>query len=314
MMELSSEDLRLNTLTLRSTSQKKKWEILLQTSSTPPVFGLRNFGNTCFINATLQCLLRAAPLHNFDHRCANVNCSLCTLKSLASRQCSVQHDQVANLGKLCRNFRVGKQEDAHEFLRQFMELLRPKEFLIGVFGGLLWSRVTCLNCQITSETSEEFYDLALDVTAGSLSECLQEFCKLENLADRYFCTTCEASTPATKQYLVRNPPLILTVTLKRFTPRGRKNSQPVTYPARLNLARFLLEPRRCMYALFAVLVHSGYSCHSGHYYAFVKADDQWYEANDSVVKPVAVEDVLNCKDSYLLFYQADPPKRRSVRG
>lgn len=312
MMELSSED--LSSPMLRFTRQKKKWEDLLQTPLTYPVFGFRNFGNTCFINATLQCLLRAAPLQNFDHRCANVNCSLCTLKSLANRQSSVQQDQVTKLGKLCRNFRVGRQEDAHEFLRQFLELLRPKAFLIGVFGGLLWSRVTCLNCHNTSHTSEEFYDLALDVTAGSLAACLQEFCKIESLSDRYFCAACDSFSPATKQYLIHNPPLILTVTLKRFTPRGRKNPQAVTCPARLNLGRFLLEPKRCMYALFAVLVHSGYSCHSGHYYAFVRAGEQWYEANDSVVKPVSVEDVLNCKDSYLLFYQADPPKRRTVRG
>lgn len=39
-----------------------------------------------------------------------------------------------------------------------------------------------------------------------------------------------------------------------------------------------------MYRLYAVLVHSGFSCNSGHYYCYVKAPNSaWYEMNDSRV-------------------------------
>ena len=38
------------------------------------------------------------------------------------------------------------------------------------------------------------------------------------------------------------------------------------------------------YKLYAVLVHSGFSCHSGHYYCFVRnSNNFWYCMNDSVV-------------------------------
>ena len=43
-----------------------------------------------------------------------------------------------------------------------------------------------------------------------------------------------------------------------------------------------LEP--VMYKLYGVLVHSGYSCNSGHYYCYVKgSNSMWYEMNDNRV-------------------------------
>ena len=46
----------------------------------------------------------------------------------------------------------------------------------------------------------------------------------------------------------------------------------------------LLQGPAVHYKLYAVLVHSGYSCNSGHYYCFVKAaNNLWYQMNDSSV-------------------------------
>ena len=39
-----------------------------------------------------------------------------------------------------------------------------------------------------------------------------------------------------------------------------------------------------MYQLYAVLVHSGMSSNSGHYYCYVKGSDKmWYTMNDNYV-------------------------------
>jgi len=57
-----------------------------------------------------------------------------------------------------------------------------------------------------------------------------------------------------------------------------------------------------VYELFAVLVHSGDSIHSGHYYCYVKsATGIWHEMNDEDVNPVSEETALDQK-AYLLFY------------
>ena len=46
----------------------------------------------------------------------------------------------------------------------------------------------------------------------------------------------------------------------------------------------VLQDKPVVYKLYAVLVHSGFSCNSGHYYCYVKAANGiWYEMNDSRV-------------------------------
>lgn len=48
--------------------------------------------------------------------------------------------------------------------------------------------------------------------------------------------------------------------------------QDVGYPEFLNIRPYMSQNSGdpVMYGLYAVLVHSGYSCHAGHYYCYVK--------------------------------------------
>lgn len=48
--------------------------------------------------------------------------------------------------------------------------------------------------------------------------------------------------------------------------------QDVGYPEFLNIRPYMSQSNGCpvVYGLYAVLVHSGYSCHAGHYYCYVK--------------------------------------------
>ncbi len=49
------------------------------------------------------------------------------------------------------------------------------------------------------------------------------------------------------------------------------------------------------YSLYGVLVHSGHSVHSGHYYAFVKAPNGlWHQLDDNHVSQVITPVTLGC--------------------
>jgi len=62
------------------------------------------------------------------------------------------------------------------------------------------------------------------------------------------------------------------------------------------------------YSLFGVVVHYGYSAHSGHYISYIKSmNGQWYCMDDSCVKQVSLQTVLS-KNAYLLFYTRNEPK------
>ena len=51
------------------------------------------------------------------------------------------------------------------------------------------------------------------------------------------------------------------------------------------------------YKLYAVLVHSGYSSNSGHYYCYVRAPNgTWYHMNDSIVSAQCNDTCIACGD------------------
>lgn len=111
---------------------------------------------------------------------------------------------------------------------------------------------------------------------------------------------------ASKRFTIHEPPVALTIHLKRFSPLGRKIGHPVRYDERLSLAHVVSEGQYGpSYSLYGVISHAGSGPNSGHYYAHVKAsNDHWYEMNDdSVTRHHAPP--TGMKNAYILFYMRE---------
>lgn len=113
---------------------------------------------------------------------------------------------VIDIGK---QFRWGRQEDSHEFLRYLIDSVQQSAIAVhslrtrrrvqqqeteifSIFGGFLQSQVRCLVCGYESNTIEPFMDLSLEVTSKectSLHSALDAFCAPEILdgVNRYKC-------------------------------------------------------------------------------------------------------------------------------
>lgn len=90
-------------------------------------------------------------------------------------------------------------------------------------------------------------------------------------------------------------PSMLSIHLKRFTydlrfGMMRKVTDKVEYPNSLDMAPYVTPEKRKIYQngayydLYAVLVHIGHSCNSGHYFAYVKSPEGlWYRMDDEEV-------------------------------
>lgn len=129
----------------------------------------------------------------------------------------------------------------------------------------------------------------------------------------YRCDKCSKKTRATKKYTIRTAPNILVVHLKRFDfSHAGKLSHFVTYPETLSMKNFLPETdlissnekslRKLNYKLYGVLVHLGYTSHSGHYYSYVRGpNNTWLKADDQRVSSVQTRDAL-AQHAYILFY------------
>ncbi|XP_042623385.1 ubiquitin carboxyl-terminal hydrolase 42-like isoform X2 [Cyprinus carpio] len=301
--------------------------------------GLHNLGNTCFLNSTLQCLTYTAPLANYmltrEHSktCHEPGfCMMCTMQNhiiqvFANSGNVIKPICVLNeLKRIGKHFRFGSQEDAHEFLRYTVDAMQKSclpgnkldrqtqatTFVHQIFGGYLRSRVKCLNCKAVSDTFDPYLDISLEIkTAQTLSKAFEQFVKPEQLDgdNAYKCSKCKKMVTASKRFTIHRSSNVLTISLKRFTNfNGGKITKDVRYTEYLDLRPFMSqshgEPQ--IYALYAVLVHSGFSCHAGHYYCYIKASNgQWYQMNDSSVSFSDIRTVLN-QQAYLLFYIRSP--------
>ncbi len=106
----------------------------------------------------------------------------------------------------------------------------------------------------------------------------------------FFCLPphrCKVLVDARKQMTIYEAPKVLSVHLKRFTFTGQKINRHVKFDTKLELNSVMSSNRKhpdLTYSLYAVLVHAGGSCHSGHYYCYVKSSNGiWYSMNDSHV-------------------------------
>ena len=168
---------------------------------------------------------------------------------VCKREC--KHCFASQLRCIGRRLKLGRQEDAHEFLRLLIDGLQQRNnsvnpssvpspssptdsasFVSGLFGGKVRSCVRCLVCQNESVIYDPVMDLSLDIfNVSSLEAALTAFTRPEQLSSpaghgssgmvhRYRCSRCKKAVPAEKRTQIQQWPAILTCHFKRFAVSG----------------------------------------------------------------------------------------------
>ncbi|KAL3276176.1 hypothetical protein HHI36_020894 [Cryptolaemus montrouzieri] len=306
--------------------------------------GMINMGNTCYLNSTLQALFHVPALVNWlmsdkEHSSGCFEsgglCIICSMrKTLVESQSStlnaIRPLYIYNkLRFICRNFILGRQEDAHEFLRHLVEAMekaylsrfrnhdqldaKVKETtpLNQIFGGYLRSAVHCLECSHVSTTFQHFQDLLLDIRkAQTLEEALDGYFSREKLDDEsYQCESCRKKVAATKQFSVEKAPMVLCVQLKRFSVSNTKITKHITFRQRLDLTKFARSrpSTPLVYKLVSLVTHMGPTVNCGHYTAVGLAPSgNFYQFDDSTVRPISYQGVFTT-NAYILMYELESP-------
>ncbi|XP_058085773.1 ubiquitin carboxyl-terminal hydrolase 21-like isoform X3 [Magnolia sinica] len=239
--------------------------------------GLANIGNTCFLNAVLQCFTHTVQLvqslRSFDHEfpCQGNDggfCVLCALRehidlSLASSgQTIIPWKLVENLNYLSSSLQRYRQEDAHEFFQCMLDRLhsccvdlKPQDessslqddsFINQIFGGRLRSQLRCCNCGHCSDNFEPLIDLSLEIEdTDSVLTALESFTQVEKIEDTetiFTCESCREEVSLEKQLKLDKVPEVVTLHLKRFKSNGyyiQKIWEFVGYPLELDLQPFV---------------------------------------------------------------------------
>ncbi|GCC28065.1 hypothetical protein chiPu_0006491 [Chiloscyllium punctatum] len=254
--------------------------------------GLQNLGNTCFLNSALQCLTYTPPLANYmlsrEHsRTCNEQgfCMMCMMQNHITQVFSSSGNVIKPMSVI-------------NDLRHSWYLL-----INHLLFGKIWDNAAKLGCPGYGCLAFSY----INMTAPNITKALEQFVKPEQLdgENAYKCTKCKKMVPASKRFTIHRASNVLTLSLKRFANfTGGKITKEVRYSEYLDVRPYMSQSNGepVIYVLYAVLVHSGFSCHAGHYYCYIKASNgQWYQMNDSVVSSSDIRSVLN-QQAYVLFY------------
>ena len=128
---------------------------------------------------------------------------------------------------------------------------------------------------------------------------------LESENTDYNCPKCKAKHGRNTTKFWRFPDVLI-LQLKRFDwDAGRKISVPVKFEESIDLAPWLergaqADGRETVFELFGVVNHYG-SMRGGHYTAFCRRSQGWFEFDDQRVRPFRRNDTLDPSAAYILF-------------
>ena len=278
--------------------------------------GLKNLGNTCYMNSLFQVLFSNIK---FRESILNTECKieeknvLYQLKYLFNSLKFINSKYFIPVD-FAKNFdneelNVREQMDVDEFFNLFIDKLENHlkntnnaNLIKHFFQGKNYDNLIFQKCNHKRKNEVSFYSIQLQIkNKKNLFESLDAYIESELMENEnsIICESCHMKIPSKKNQTFKTLPRILLFVLKRiefdyYTMTKTKINDYYEFPLSFDMTNYTddyLNNNRNIkkvnnnYKLKSIVVHSGDS-NKGHYYSFIydNNSNEWYEFNDISVE------------------------------
>ena len=193
---------------------------------------------------------------------------------------------------------------------------RENSIVVDTFYGQNINIFQC-NCGYESYSFDKFLDIPLIFSDSS------HVTKLTDLLDMNYedseldwetkCDSCKKKQTHKKFMKICLFPEILIISLQRigdsssyFNNRRNKNRGKIQFDDFLDMSKYsdkeCVHNQKTKYKLIGIMNHSG-SLDFGHYYAYIKINDKWFEFNDDICSKIEMN--YNSSTAYVFLYQKE---------
>lgn len=265
---------------------------------TAPTLGISNIGNSCYMNSVLQVLASIPAFKAQFQRLRYSSTKNSEIPFLDAFDEVIKYLWVSaprRYGPLTpyelrrlqlKPFNGRGQQDAEEFLEHVLNRIEEATTPTAwdrIIKFYMTSSVECTGCGSISESSQAYLVLRLnfpqEISTRLDLNAMLKYNFASEVLDGFECEQCKSRQMAYKR-IDRSTctPNVLFVTLARFSQERSKIFDAVEIP-RL----FVFPGTGKSYDLTSIVVHSGKTLQSGHYFAYIRASNKWYCVNDGVV-------------------------------
>jgi len=271
------------------------------------LYGLQNINNSCFINASLQLLMRIEKLKNFFIENTLESNKLNEIKSMYNTYINKQTNNFLKIRAIIFK-NIYEQQDAQEFLIQIFQYINKglideynklkinytnieiskiklKNFLNNLINIEIITMKICKNCNKDKEVyKNEEPMISLDVE-GTLINGIENFLR-EVYKEDIICEYCNGN----KIYYYYNITKIAEYLLIHI--KNKKNA--IDIPQKLII-------NKKIYILKCYILRIGLNIENGHFIAIVNIKDKQYICNDNIIYENRNDNIIN--NGYIYLYE-----------